>query len=193
MRVFLAEGAVCQKSTNVNQTAKTTEWNEPSLTGLIDSLMGCHCDVLERAMPKLQALIESAPAGSPTSPRSEVVDAFRNLRGVIERHLQHEDKVVFNLIKSLDESERLHVFHCKSIGRPIGVMVHEHKNVWAATDRLRHTVEEYVSFLEGNTAAGAILEAVNGLEEDLRNCFEAEEQIVFPRAIAREALLASRG
>lgn len=166
---------------------------ESSLTELIDSLMECHREVLERAMPMLRQLIEAAPDGSTAMPRADLMDAYRNFRGVVERHIQHEDQVVFNLIKSLDDSDKLNIFHCKSIGRPIGVMVHEHKNVFAALDRLRHMAEEYEANTDPNQHAIDIVTAVTTLEHDLRSCFETEEQIVFPRAIAREALLASRG
>lgn len=175
-------------------TVMSAGWNNGTLNSLVDGVTTCHKRLVNEALPSIADLINALPedANGQFAVREEVVAAFKNLRGVLERHVDQEDRIVMKLIRSLGDAERLNVFHCRAIARPIGAMVHEHKNIWAAVDSLRHVAEEYVYDTQAAMPGVHLLDGIGELEGVMQSCFNAEEKVVYPKAIAREILLTSR-
>ncbi len=173
---------------------------DEGLSALVDRLVECHRSMVQRSMPEIRAHILAAPIGAAAGEHRDLLAAFDIFCDRLQQHIDQEDKIVLQLIKSLDGAERLDVFHCKSIGRPIGVMICEHRSIAEAMECLRRAAAAYAARAcdlpspdcPAAQAASAVMEAVAKLESNLTDCSTAEETIVFPRAIAREAHLAGQ-
>jgi iron-sulfur cluster repair protein YtfE (RIC family) len=166
--------------------------DDSPLGTLLCDLTECHTAILERSLPHIAHLIATIRQDESCMPCQDIAAGFRAFCDLLEKHIKTEDGSVFNLIKSLEDAERLHVFHCRSIARPIGVMVEEHKSLATALDELRGLAAGYPPGYGPQGAVAELQSALACLDTDLRGCSDKEEQVVYPKAIAREALLASR-
>jgi regulator of cell morphogenesis and NO signaling len=167
--------------------------NEDTLRTIAERIVATHHAYIRTSLPSITAMVKDAfTVGSDQPLVRELRDTWCSLSSFIEYHEEQEERFVFNLIKSLEDSDTLHVFHCKSIQRPLGVMEKEHQQIRNEMDKIRELTGDYTPTTTTSIILCRTLTALADFECHLRWHFHDEEAVLFPRAIAREALLASR-
>jgi regulator of cell morphogenesis and NO signaling len=99
-------------------------------------------------------------------------------------HMQKEERVLFPIIRQIDAGAT-DGFHCGSIANPIRQMEAEHESAGNAVARLRELTDGFTPTPESCNTHRALLEGLTELESDLHRHVHKENNILFPRAVAR--------
>jgi regulator of cell morphogenesis and NO signaling len=108
----------------------------------------------------------------------------------LDGHLMKEEMILFPLIRHLESppAPGVHGFHCGSVQNPIRVMVMEHDSAGEALARLRQLTSGYVPPPDACNTFRALYAELEEMERDLHQHIHLENNILFPRAVEREAL-----
>jgi len=167
--------------------------DKDTLRAIAERIVATHHAHIRMSLPAITEMVRATyDADSDQANVRELRDTWCSLSSFIEYHEEQEERFVFNLIKSLEDSDTLHVFHCKSIQRPLGVMEKEHQQIRNEMGKIRELTGDYTPTASIPIILCKTLTALADFECHLRWHFYDEEAVLFPRAIAREALLASR-
>ena len=169
------------------------DWAEESMSALIDHILSAHHAYLRRELPRLNELAARvARAHGARFPW--VVDCqrvFGDLRAELESHMIKEERILFPLISQLEGASESPSFHCGSLQNPISVMEHEHDNAGNALAQLRQLSDGFGPPADACNTFRAWLDGLAELEADLHQHIHEENNILFPKAQALEARLAS--
>jgi len=121
---------------------------------------------------------------------AEINNLFKEAANELLAHMQKEEKILFPLIKSLENAvyEPLadKTAHNKGIGNPIRVMVMEHENVGNILKEISLLSNEY-QIPEGACNTFRVFYGkLKEFEDDLHQHIHLENNILFPKAIALE-------
>jgi regulator of cell morphogenesis and NO signaling len=167
-------------------TQSGAEWEQATLSSLIQHILDTHHSYLREALPKIAGLCQTA--GEAT-----IGGALEGLRDEIESHLWKEEMVLFPLIRSLEAASEAGraapPSHCGSVQNPIRVMEQEHAGAKQALARLRELTGDYGQ-TEARPLSAELVAELARLDEDLHRHIHLEDDILFPRAITLEAGLA---
>lgn len=168
------------------------DWASASLSALADHIEATHHAYLRQELPRLTGLIEKVVnAHAQQHPElREVQSVFQALRSELETHTWKEENILFPMCRELDVVEIRPRFHCGSIQNPIFVMEMEHDHAGEALARLRTLTHGFTPPEDACNTYRAMLDALAELEVDLHMHIHKENNILFPRAIEREAALA---
>ena len=124
-----------------------------------------------------------------------LAETFRPMHEELDGHLMKEEMILFPLIRQLDTAGVSGPgFHCGSLRNPIRVMTMEHDNAGEALARLRELTAGYTPPDDACNTFRAFYAELADLERDLHRHIHLENNILFPRAVEREAMPArSRG
>lgn len=166
-----------------------------SLTELADHIEQTHHGYLRREFPRLYALTTKvADVHGQQDPRlRQVRDAFATLARALTAHMMKEEQILFPFIRQLEASDRLPLFHCGSLANPIHQMEHEHHEAGAALEQLRELTSDYAPPEWACNTYRAMLDALHQLELDMHQHVHKEDNVLFPRAMEREGMLAAQG
>jgi regulator of cell morphogenesis and NO signaling len=165
---------------------------------LVDHLEATHHVYLQEELPRLTVLAAKvADAHGASHPElAEVRDVFAELRADLEPHLMKEERVLFPMIRELDEAQdsqgSLPSFHCGSVRNPISVMIAEHERAGELFERLRELTSAYTPPDDACTSYRALLDGLNELEADTHLHIYKENHLLFPRVVEQEVMLAER-
>jgi regulator of cell morphogenesis and NO signaling len=160
---------------------------------LVEHIVAVHHSYLCRELPRLTGLLESVVAAhAERHPELlEVRGIFRSLKQELELHMLKEENVLFPMVVQLESAATAPVFHCGTVGNPVRVMEHEHADAGNALARLRDLTAGYTAPADGCNLYRALLAGLVDLETDLHRHIHLENEVLFPRAIARETALRS--
>lgn len=170
----------------------------PSLAELATHIVDRHHVYLRRELPRLGQLIDKVVSahGAKHPELSQVSMLFRSLEAELMNHMLKEERVLFPIVKTLEEaaaaSRPVPAFHCGSIENPIAVMEDEHQHAGAALARMRELTAVYSPPEDACPTYIAMLSGLAELEADLHTHIHLENNILFPRAAALEARLSGR-
>ena len=167
--------------------AEEKNWNEATLTELVDHIDAVHHAFLRNEVPRLQALMQKVRSvhGGNHPELNEAAQVFAGLCDEILSHMDKEDTILFPAIRRL-ESEGRSDFHCGSLNGPIQVMEFEHENAGRALDRLRSLTGNFQAPADGCASYRAVLAGIEGIERDLHRHIHKENNILFPRTLEAE-------
>jgi regulator of cell morphogenesis and NO signaling len=173
------------------ENATETDWTTAPLSDLTDHIIHAHHDYLREALPRLTALTEKVRRahGDRHPELDNVTCVFRDLRNEMELHMMKEERILFPLVKRLEQSDVSEGFHCGSIRNPIQVMEAEHDNAGWALARLRELTGDYTAPQDACNTFRVMLDALAELEADMHTHVHLENNILFPRAIELEVQL----
>jgi regulator of cell morphogenesis and NO signaling len=103
--------------------------------------------------------------------------------------MMKEERVLFPLVKQLEEARAPFPIHCGTVENPIRVMVHEHETVGLALQQMRELTDKYQAPADGCASFEALYDGLARLETDLHRHIHKENNILFPRAAVLEAAL----
>ena len=167
-------------------------WADMSLTDLADNIVETHHAYLREELPRLSTLADTVvhAHGVRHPDLMEVQGLYEGLRQELEMHMMKEEQILFPLCRALETSNTLPKSHCGSVSNPIRVMEMEHDNAGNALASLRSLTHDYTTPEDGCNTYRVFLTSLSGLEADLHQHIHKENNILFPRAIEREAQLA---
>jgi regulator of cell morphogenesis and NO signaling len=162
-----------------------------SLTELVDHILETHHAYLRVELPRLNGLTEKVVAahGAHDDRLQQLRQTFLSLAGELASHMMKEEQILFPMIRRLETSDVLPAFHCGSIANPIRQMELEHHDAGAALERIRTLTDEYSPPDWACNTYRAMLDALAHLERDMHQHIHKEDNVLYPRAIKRQAEL----
>jgi regulator of cell morphogenesis and NO signaling len=113
---------------------------------------------------------------------------FQDLTGDLMPHMMKEEQVLFPFIRSLEEGRNSEACF-GTVQSPIRVMETEHEAVGAMLSELRTLSHGYQVPADGCVSFKSLYAGLLAVEQDTHLHIYLENQILHPRAIAREALV----
>jgi len=178
---------------SINGTDRTDE-RDPgamSLTDLADHIVETHHAYLQHELPRLRHMaLRVANAHGERLPwtieLAQVVDGFVR---ELQSHMMKEEQILFPMVRQIDEADGPLEFHCGSLSNPIRVMEAEHQEAGDALATMRTLTSGYTPPADACNTFRALLDGLKQLEADMHQHVHKENNILFPRAMEREAAL----
>lgn len=190
----------CQKSgVNISQVLKrmaeddhTTsveeQWDDSTLSELIDNIESTHHDYLKKELPRLFNLTEKVARvhGERAPEMVELAQVFRQLKDEIEQHTMKEEMVLFPYIRQLESKKSPSAPPFGTVANPIRCMESEHDDAGQALFKMRELTNEYSPPDDACGSWKALLGGLAHLDKDLRIHIHKENSILFPKALLLE-------
>ncbi|HKE28446.1 MAG TPA: iron-sulfur cluster repair di-iron protein [Bryobacteraceae bacterium] len=170
------------------------DWQNASLSELVEHLVSTHHVYLKTQLPRLSATLDkvlSRHAANHGAVLQPLAVTFFAMREELEAHLMKEEMILFPLIRQMEEAKqagaRFGGSHCGSVENPIRVMVMEHDSAGEGLAKMRALTSDFTPPEDAcNTFRGLYFEMA-ALEADLHQHIHLENNILFPRAVELEA------
>jgi regulator of cell morphogenesis and NO signaling len=155
---------------------------------LIDHIEQKHHAYVRGELPRLVEMADRlATKHGRRDPRlPEIADTVRALADEMASHMQKEEQILFPLVRRIEQGAR-DSFHCGSIANPIRMMEAEHESAGQALARLRELTDNFTPGAEACNTHRALLAGLAEFEQDLHRHVHKENNVLFPRALARAA------
>jgi regulator of cell morphogenesis and NO signaling len=175
--------------------ADETDWAHTSLTALADHIETTHHGYLQEELPRLAHLVKKVASvhGEQHPELQELHGLFDSFRSDLEAHMLKEERVLFPLCRALEGAAVRPVSHCGSINNPIRVMTLDHEDAGEALARMRQLTDDFTPPEDACMSYRTMLDGLAELERDMHLHVHKENNILFPRASAIEASLATTG
>lgn len=173
-----------------NQDGTEVDAGAMSLTELADHIEKSHHDYLRSELPRLDRITERvANVHGQHDPRlREVRKAFIGLADEMLSHLMKEEQILFPMIRQIDSGREVSA-QGRSVAAPIRQMELEHTDAGGALEQLRTLTDHYTPPDWACNTYRAMLDSLAQLERDLHMHVHKEDNILYPRALKREAEL----
>lgn len=171
------------------------DWSHSTVGALIDHIVAEHNGYLRRELPRLDDLVErvdQAHGGSHPELRG-LRNVFSEFRAELESHIQKEERILFPILRRLDEEEDRPGLLTEDLGALIQALEHEHFETAAALGWLRALTNDYTAQAGACATYRALLDGLAALEIDLRHHVHEENNLLFARARATEAAPRAEG
>lgn len=161
------------------------DWSEATMSELIEHIVSTHHAYLLRELPRLAALGEKiARVHGPRHP--EVVkchEILLSLQADLESHMIKEERVLFPLLKDMDDVHSPLTVSSDAVANPIAVMEEEHDQAAQALRELRSLTRGYAPPPDACNTYRAWLDGLAELESDLHQHVHKENNVLFARAV----------
>lgn len=159
-----------------------------SLTELADHIERTHHDYVKTELPRLLEMVERVARkhGWRDVRLAEVAATVRELTDEMFSHMAKEERILFPFVRQLDGGAE-DDFHCGSIANPIHQMEQEHESAGRAVARLRELTDGFQPDKNACNTHRALLAGLEEFETDLHLHVHKENNVLFPRALARAA------
>lgn len=159
-----------------------------SLTDLVNHIEETHHTYLHSELPRLKQLTKKvAAAHGDQEPRLNLLqDVVAALSQELTTHLMKEEQILFPMIRQLESSESLPVFHCGTVAHPVHRMEFEHDETGLILAKLRQLTDDFTPPEWACNTYRAMLDALASFEQDMHQHIHKENNVLFPRAIALE-------
>ena len=157
-----------------------------TLTQLADHIEQTHHTYLKAELPRLVEMAGrvSRKHGWRDERLLEVYQGVVALTEEMFQHMQKEEVILFPLVRQIDAGAA-GGFHCGSIANPIRVMEAEHESAGRVTARLRELTGGFTPGPDACNTHRALLAGLAEFEADLHRHVHKENNVLFPRALAR--------
>jgi regulator of cell morphogenesis and NO signaling len=165
-----------------------TDWNTARLSDLADHIENFHHAYLKEELPELAGLADKVARvhGDAHPELREVKAVFNGLRAEMDAHMMKEEQILFPMIREIERSGGGD-FHCGSIENPIRVMMMEHDSAGEALAAMNRLTGGYAIPEDACYSYRRLLAGLERLEKDMHRHVHKENNILFPRAVTREA------
>jgi regulator of cell morphogenesis and NO signaling len=121
---------------------------------------------------------------------TEIAAEIAHVRVEIEWHLRKEELVLFPLCRKLEQDHAARTWQSPGTAGAIGVLIAEHDEFTAALLRLRELSSDFAP-AGASLSHRALLDALEIFDRDMQVHLRKEDEMLFPRAIGLQLLLAS--
>lgn len=159
-----------------------------TLTQLANHIEQTHHAYLKEELPRLDWMTEKvARVHGEGEPRLlQTREAFLALKNELEPHMMKEERILFPMIRELEQATGPLEFHCGSVANPIRQMEHEHDQAGDALAILSESTDAYTPPEWACNTYRAMLDSLARLESDMHRHIHKENNVLFPKAIALE-------
>ena len=167
------------------------------MTRLVNHIVSRHHVYLREMLPQLGSLLDKVVSKhADTHPNLlELREVYTTMWNELLSHMMKEEVVLFPFIRLLDQAvqagQPVPHFHCGSVAAPIHVMEDEHQSAGEALRRMRELTFGFRPPQDACDAYRILMAGLRELESDLHLHIHKENDILFPRAAAAEALQSS--
>ncbi len=164
------------------------DWQQASLTDLIQYIVTTHHDFLREELPRLDLLLGKVlkAHGEHHPELGRVGELYQSLVADLMPHMMKEEQILFPFIRQMDAGQT--GSSCfGTVQSPIRVMELEHEAVGALLVELHELTGAYTTPADGCATFRALYDGFETLERDLHLHIYLENQILHPRATAMEA------
>jgi regulator of cell morphogenesis and NO signaling len=164
-----------------------------SLSDLADHIERAHHDYLRAELPRLDAMTDKVHrVHGESEPRlGDVRRAFCSLRDELTSHMVKEERILFPVIRQLEQSDGPVPIHSGTIADPIRQMEAEHEHAGDALATIRTATDDFQPPEWACNTYRAMLDGLSQLERDMHAHVHKENNVLFPKAIALEARTAA--
>jgi regulator of cell morphogenesis and NO signaling len=158
----------------------------------VDHIENVHHAYMHRELPRITALLDKVTkVHAGRHPELLKIKAiFEALAAELGDHLAKEEQVLFPMIRQMETATTMPEFHCGTLQNPIRVMRHEHDNAGEALHQMRELTKNYEAPGDACDSYRALYRALAEMERDLHQHIHEENNLLFPRAVEREARMA---
>lgn len=158
------------------------------LAELVDHIEQTHHAYLKEELPRLDVMTRKvASVHGESEPRlHRLHEQFLAFQDELLSHMMKEEQILFPMIRQIEQAEGPMQFHCGSLANPIRMMEYEHDSAGGALERFRELTDDYIPPDWGCNTFRAMCEAFAALELDMHQHVHKENNVLFPKAIARE-------
>lgn len=172
-----------------------TNWTEMSLNSLIDHIEATHHVFTRSELERLAKLMAKVCQvhGSSHHELFQLEKTFQALSDELGPHLRKEENVLFPYIRALEATApggAPPVAPFGTVRNPVRMMSLEHDSAGQLLRELREESDNYSVPADGCGSFHALYQGLAEFEQDLHQHIHLENNLLFPRAIALENLLA---
>ncbi len=159
-----------------------------TLTELADHIEATHHNYLKEELPRLDFMTEKvARVHIDREPRlAQTRQAFLALKAELEPHMMKEERILFPIIRQMEQASGPLQFHCGSVANPIRQMEYEHDQAGNALAILSESTDCYTPPEWACNTYRAMLDSLALLETDMHQHVHKENNVLFPKAIQLE-------
>lgn len=158
-----------------------------TLTELADHIERTHHAYTKTELPRLQVMSEQV-ASKHAWRDARLAEVQKTLTALAEEmfdHMRKEEVILFPMVRLIDASPANECLPSNAIANPIQQMEIEHESAGNALARLRELTDGFVPGAECCNTHRALLAGLAEFESDLHRHVHKENNILFPRALAR--------
>jgi regulator of cell morphogenesis and NO signaling len=172
-------------------TPSTTErdWSQASLGELVDHIVTTHHEYLRRELPRLQEMAAKVALvhGDRHPEMVQVHELFERFKPEQELHMAKEEAVLFPMCKLLDTATEVpRTFCAGTLRHPIEAMERDHAIAGDDLAEMRRLTNGFTPPEDACNTFRVLLAGLAELEEDMHLHIHKENNILFPRALAKE-------
>ena len=170
------------------------DYSAMSAGELADHIIATHHVFLRRELPRLFDLLGKVVAahGARHPELAKLSNTLTDLRQELESHMMKEERVLFPLVKQLEEARAPFPIHCGTVENPIRVMVHEHETVGLALQQMRELTDNYQAPADGCASFEALYDGLAPRDRLAPSYPQGKQYPVSPGGRARIRTVASR-
>lgn len=185
------------RAMNQNSTEGSLNRENTSLTALMDHIVETHHAFCRRELPRLDAMLKSAAEqhGKQHPELRHIYALFSKMSRDLYMHLLKEEETLFPYITQVEESVRQNVPvgwpRFGTVENPIRLLVEDHDHTGNELRAIRRLSNDFTP-PSGSTGEDAgvdfatLFDALRAFEYDMQEHIHAENDLLFPRAIALE-------
>ncbi|MCC6793657.1 MAG: iron-sulfur cluster repair di-iron protein [Candidatus Hydrogenedentes bacterium] len=168
--------------------AVAEDYAEMPLDELADHIVATHHAFLVRELPRMQQMAAkvSKVHGDKDERLGELASVVNALADELASHMMKEERILFPVIRQLEQSDSLPTMPFGTIANPIRAMEAEHDTAGNALADMHRLTDAYTPPGWACNTYRALLDGLHELELDLHQHIHKENNILFPRALAVE-------
>ncbi|MBC2594975.1 iron-sulfur cluster repair di-iron protein [Ruficoccus amylovorans] len=161
------------------------------LTELAEHIVATHHAYLREEMPRLDFMTRKVAAvHGDTEPRlRQIREVYVAFQEELTAHMMKEEQILFPMIREIETATAAPQFHCGSLANPIAQMESEHDSAGDALAQFRSLTDDYTPPEWACNTFRALYDALAALEQNMHQHVHKENNVLFPKALRREAEL----
>ncbi len=184
---------------NQNLTEGPPDWDSLPLAALTDHIVETHHAFCRRELPRLDAMLKTAADqhGRRYPALRHIYALFTKMSRDLYMHLLKEEETLFPYISQVEENLRQNLPvgwpRFGTVENPIRLLVEDHDHTGNELNAIRRLSNNFTppsSAAESDGSAdpdfATLFDALQAFERDMREHIHAENDLLFPRAIALE-------
>ena len=175
-----------------NQQPAAFDYNEWDLDFLADFIERTHHKFVRTEIPVLTAyLTKIAEVHGENHPElPEVKSLFEGAAAALLAHLEEEEKVLFPMVRELAKSDKQAASseQKKLLTQKLSQLIEEHENEGARFKTIARLTSNYSIPEDACNTYMVAISKLEAFEKDLHQHIHLENNILFPKTIARESL-----
>ncbi|MGH9739041.1 MAG: hemerythrin domain-containing protein [Candidatus Acidiferrales bacterium] len=170
----------------------TARWDDALPSSLIAHIVEKHHAYCRGELGRLEQLLRTVvhTHGDRHPELRRIQTVFIKMATDLKQHLLKEEQTLFPMIVRMEEAHRRQTapprFPFGTIANPIRMMILEHDTGDHELDEIRKLSSNYILPAEAGADYQALIEGLQGFEQDMKQHVFLENDRLFPRAIALE-------